>query len=207
METIGNRIKSRREAMGLSQVALGRLIGVEQPSISNWEKNEHTPPRSRIGKLARALHVSVSWLEYGLHTTESSDKLTQPEKPLTMVPIISWVEAGGFAEVTDPHPVGAAEEFIPLPESRETCIALEVGGESCNREFPPGTIIVVDYASKDLRDKEFYVFRYHDRATLKRYRTNPPRLEPYSTDPDFETIFPEDGFEVVGRIIWKAKKY
>lgn len=53
-------IKARREAAGLSQVALGEQMGVVQGAITNWE-NEVSLPRARdLPRLARVLGCSIS---------------------------------------------------------------------------------------------------------------------------------------------------
>lgn len=52
---------------------------------------------------------------------------------------------------------------------------------------------------------KFYVFVASDgEATFKRYRTNPDRYAPYSTDPDEESIYPDQevgrDWQVFGRV-------
>lgn len=55
-------IKRRREAAGLSQVALGSQMGMVQGAIANWER-EVTLPRARdLPRLAKALGCSISEL-------------------------------------------------------------------------------------------------------------------------------------------------
>ncbi len=207
MESIGDRIRDRRAKLGMSQQALALKVGMGQGNVSDWERGKYTPSRSLLPHLAKALHVSVIWLEFGLQPTESRDSVSQPTRPLTMVPVISWVEAGSFADVTTVYPIENAEDFVPVPEACETCFALIVAGDSCNREFAEGSVIVVNYAKKELVDRKFYVFRNGSGVTLKRYRANPPRLEPYSTNPSHETIYPSAGFEVVGQVKYSVKQH
>ncbi|WP_371456382.1 LexA family protein [Thalassospira sp. MCCC 1A01428] len=38
-------------------------------------------------------------------------------------------------------------------------------------------------------------------ATFKRYRSEPSRLEPASTNPKHQTIFPQDEIRVIGRVV------
>ena len=62
---VGARIKSARDAKGLSQNALARLIDDENVSagyISRWERGEHMPSWANLHKLAAALGVSIGWL-------------------------------------------------------------------------------------------------------------------------------------------------
>lgn len=71
-----------------------------------------------------------------------------------------------------------------------------------DRIAPEGSVIIIDYGDRDLIDGRYYVFRLSNGgdATFKRYRANPTRLEPNSTQPH-ETIFPEESVEVIGRVI------
>lgn len=55
----GLAIAMRREQIGLSQVELGRLVGVSKATISRWESGDITNMRrDRIQKLAEALKIS-----------------------------------------------------------------------------------------------------------------------------------------------------
>ncbi|MBN1378961.1 MAG: helix-turn-helix transcriptional regulator [Gammaproteobacteria bacterium] len=76
---LGQRIKSQREAKGLTQDDLAAISGVCQQMISKLEtgRSEHT---ADIIKLACALDVSPLWLE-GL-ADESSD--LAPQKNLSL---------------------------------------------------------------------------------------------------------------------------
>ena len=45
---IGEKIKELRLEKGLSQVALGKLIGVSQKAVDYWERNVNEPKASYI---------------------------------------------------------------------------------------------------------------------------------------------------------------
>jgi SOS-response transcriptional repressor LexA len=70
-----------------------------------------------------------------------------------------------------------------------------------NRIAPPGAIIVVNRSDDRLIDGKFYVFGNDSgEATFKRYRTNPERLQPFSTNPDHETHYLTEEMKLVGRV-------
>jgi transcriptional regulator with XRE-family HTH domain len=54
----GATLKSARLALGLSQAALGRSIGVRPGTIIAWETGRQRPTASRIAGLATALRTS-----------------------------------------------------------------------------------------------------------------------------------------------------
>lgn len=71
--TIHQRIKERREALGLSMQALAAACEVSSwQTVQQWEKENGTAPkRVRLELVARALNVSPEWLMTG---RDSSDR-------------------------------------------------------------------------------------------------------------------------------------
>ncbi len=205
-ERIGERIKRRLARISMSQAELARLARVSQPSVNAWVAGRTDPDRENIPLIAKALKTTVYWLEFG-EGSNGGNTTDKSGLPLRQVPLISWVQAGQFVELFDPFEPGDADEWIPVPARNETLIALQIEGNSMDREFPEKTVIVVDYRDKSLIEGDFYVFRCEDESTLKRWREQPSRLEPYSTDPRHETIFPTSTIEVVGRVIASVKRY
>jgi transcriptional regulator with XRE-family HTH domain len=64
--TLGARIRTARQAAGLSQSRLAELMGVTRSACSQWEADTGTAPRrQRLERLARLLGVSYSWLATG----------------------------------------------------------------------------------------------------------------------------------------------
>ena len=53
------RLKEAREAAGLTQVALGESVGVEQHTISQWESGHRTPRADKLPLLARVLGCKI----------------------------------------------------------------------------------------------------------------------------------------------------
>jgi transcriptional regulator with XRE-family HTH domain len=64
MSTVGERIRQRRVALGLSQRELASE-GVTYAYISRLEANARQPSVKALRKLAPKLGVSVHWLETG----------------------------------------------------------------------------------------------------------------------------------------------
>jgi len=59
---IGEKIRARRQQLGLSQGDVAARLGVAQPRLSKWENGEGEPGPSQIHSLAIALKVSVEYL-------------------------------------------------------------------------------------------------------------------------------------------------
>lgn len=61
--TLGERIKTRRSKLGLSQYDLASLANVRRPTIAELETNRRTSVSSEILKrLAKALQCSTDYL-------------------------------------------------------------------------------------------------------------------------------------------------
>ncbi len=59
---IGARIRAERKLLGWNQIQLCQLAGVEQPYLSRLERGEKIGTPQTIGRIARALGVSVDFL-------------------------------------------------------------------------------------------------------------------------------------------------
>jgi transcriptional regulator with XRE-family HTH domain len=59
---VGPKFRKRRQELGLSQVELGRLVGVDQRQISRWELGETYPEGENLERLLAALRRTQRWL-------------------------------------------------------------------------------------------------------------------------------------------------
>lgn len=62
---IGERIKQARMQREISQGALAGLVGVAQPTVSQYERGVAVPSTDTLSSLARVLRVSFEWLATG----------------------------------------------------------------------------------------------------------------------------------------------
>ena len=62
---LGSRLRARRKALGLSQYALGRAVGVSNAFISSLEKGERMPSVETLVHLCGCLDVSLDALVFG----------------------------------------------------------------------------------------------------------------------------------------------
>ena len=57
--TVANRLVGYRVDHGLTQTALGRLLGMAQPAIARLETEDHLPTLQTLMKLAEALDLEI----------------------------------------------------------------------------------------------------------------------------------------------------
>jgi len=60
--TLGDRLRKAREAAGLTQTELAKVMGISRRSISTYESDESAPRRPTLLAWAMATGVPLSWL-------------------------------------------------------------------------------------------------------------------------------------------------
>jgi len=65
-KTVGDRIRSRRINLGLSQIDLAEKIGVRFQQVQKYEKGTNRVAASRLWQIAEALNVGVAYFFEGL---------------------------------------------------------------------------------------------------------------------------------------------
>jgi SOS-response transcriptional repressor LexA len=144
-------------------------------------------------KYADAFRVSEGWLLTG-------EGEGPGHTPLQRIPILTWVSAGTMARDDGQQDIIGETDAADLdPKGR--WIALRVEGDSMDRISPPGSLIFVNMKDRRLVPNACYIITNGDgEATYKRFRANPPRFEPVSTNPAHEPIFPDGEPAVLGRV-------
>lgn len=61
-QTTGQRIREKRDAMGLTQESLARIAGVTTGTVARAERDEHEPTAVTLDRLAHALRCPVAEL-------------------------------------------------------------------------------------------------------------------------------------------------
>lgn len=120
------------------------MIGVTGQSVSQWENGStKSLEGENLYRLAKALNVSAEWLLTG--HGEALSNIEEGPRIRGHVPLISWVQAGDWCEISDQFNPGEADCWFPCPRahSRHT-FALRVRGVSMEPKYQDGDIIFVD---------------------------------------------------------------
>lgn len=59
---LGERIKERRKAAGLTQTQLGDAVGVRKNTVSDWERGKYKPDIETVADIARVLNTRAVYL-------------------------------------------------------------------------------------------------------------------------------------------------
>lgn len=175
MKTYGERVKERREELGMTQTQLSKAIGGKHGStVGNIELRDG---ESRYTfELSEALGVTVEWLRYGKepkllpgHVATFDENVSPGPDSRGQLPLISWVKAGEFCDVIDNFVPGDAEAWYPCPVSHgPNAYILRVNGESMSPEYRDGELIFIDQRCNYEHGDDVIVRSPDHKATFKR---------------------------------------
>lgn len=173
-----------------AQVSLETLsgdVGISVSQLSRFESGDREPRVSELIKIAQRFRVP--WQEM----------IEEGASPYVSVPLISWVSAGRLETADHVEHEGDPIPIAGLPHG--DWFALRVKGDSMDRISPPDSVIVANRRDKRLVPNGCYIIGDGDGgATYKRFRPEPMRFEPVSTNPTHEPIFPDHEPTIIGRV-------
>lgn len=162
-------------------------------TLISHENGNRDISRKAAEKYAKAFGVDAGWILFDGEAAANLDAYT--------VPLLSMVSAGNLRH-QDGILKSDIERYIRVSDlPKGEWVALQVDGDSMDRIAPDGAIILVDRADDRLIDGRYYIFSLEGgEATFKRYRRNPERLQPFSTNPDHTSINVDGDLYVFGRV-------
>ena len=90
---IGRRIRERRRALGMSQVALAEAVGVTFQQIQKYERGSNRISFSRLVEVAEALNCQLGVLAEGLDASAPVDQLEHLNELLAKGGALEMLEA------------------------------------------------------------------------------------------------------------------
>lgn len=188
---VENQIDTWRVKRKLTVEQLAEMAGTKRTYLNKLRTGERRLNSDMIDRLAKALNVEPHQILGG-----TSD--------FREVPIYGEVPAGAPCCITEgAEPTG----YIQYPTKNPDVFALQIKAQShsMNMVAPPGSFVLVDPNDADPKNLDgfFVIANLAGECTFKRFRLNPPRLEPFSNDPSYETqyITPDSDFTIIGKVI------
>ncbi|MDM1760667.1 XRE family transcriptional regulator [Acinetobacter sp. 251-1] len=157
--------------LGLTRTEFAEKIDMSYNLVSQYiGKN----PTKNIGddtaeKIEKAFHKPKGFLDQsGIATPKQENTNVKFIKP-NMAPVLSWVQAGTFTNVSTVD-MSQVEEWLPLPDECTNCYYLKVQGISNNPDFLEGDYILVDpdVYYGDMQSGDMIVVRKFEDATFKK---------------------------------------
>lgn len=192
MSTIGNRIRNRREELGLSQDELGKRLGYKsRSSINKIELDQRNLTQSKIKAIADALETTPSyimgWDEPDQKFDEEKLKFFDNLFPITVkkFPLLGNIACG--------KPIFADEHFEAYVEAGANIKAdfcLRAKGDSMiGARIQDGDIVFI-HKQEMADDGEIAAVLIDDEATLKRvyYDQENGILQLFAENPQYKTM-------------------
>ncbi|UXR50973.1 LexA family protein [Staphylococcus simulans] len=199
-------IKSRRKELNLTLEQVGNLVGVGKSTVRKWETGDiENMKRDKIVKLAKALRVSPSYI-MGIE----EDQPQPVTLPVKKIPVVSKISAG--------LPIYSEENLIDyiyfatnkLNSDKET-FGLKVSGDSMDKIFQDGDIVVVEKDSVVENGQLGVVMINGYNATVKRIRYNGEQIilipESNNTNHYPQVYGEQDEVKIIGRVIASQKLF
>ena len=194
---IGKRIRKYRKDMKLTQDELAKKLNTSKGTISNYETGYRSPRQDDLFLLAEVLNINID----DLFPPREDNKIDTYN-----IPVVSKISAG--------EPINAEENiesYIAIPNAKENTFGLIVSGDSMDKEFKDGDIVVVEKDAVVENGQIGVVHINGYNATVKRIKYNDDDiiLIPESNNNEHvPKIFNRnDHIHIVGRVVGVYKQY
>ena len=194
---IGKRIRKYRKDMKLTQDELAKKLNTSKGTISNYETGYRSPRQDDLFLLAEVLNINID----DLFPPREDNKIDTYN-----IPVVSKISAG------EPiHAEENIESYIAIPNAKENTFGLIVSGDSMDKEFKDGDIVIVEKDAVVENGQIGVVHINGYNATVKRIKYNDDDiiLIPESNNNEHvPKIFNRnDHIHIVGRVVGVYKQY
>ncbi len=197
-------MKNKRNLLNLTLEEVGNAVGVGKSTVRKWENGEiENMKRDKIEKLSKVLKVSP--MDILRFEDTSLDSL-----PVKQIPVVSQISAG--------LPIYSEENLIDytyiatknLSVDKEL-FGLKVSGDSMDKEFKDGEVVVVEKDSV-VENGQIGVVQINGyNATVKRvrYKDDQLILLPESNNNEHlpQVYNSSDDVKIIGRVVASQKIY
>lgn len=227
--TLAERLKEARTLRGLTQKALGDLVGVSQAAIQKIETGKANQT-TKLVELANALMVKPEWLSSGVGpmrsdakesnigpesewgTVDAWDKNTPLPADEVEVPFLKDIEfACGDGRVQCEDHNGFKLRFSKATLRRvgansdgSGVLCFPASGDSMEPVIPDGATVAVDTGNKRIIDGELYAINQGDLKRIKQlYRKPGGKLLIRSINRDYDDEEADEAdVEIIGFVFW-----
>lgn len=179
---IGERIKSRREELGLTQQQLADRLGYKSKSaINKIELGVNDIAQKRIVDFAKALNTSIEYL-LGMDKKDSEEK-PQPVR----IPVLGRIAAGIPLEMIED--IVDWEEVDAETAKQGEIFALQIKGNSMEPRIVDGDVVIL-HRQEDAESGDIVIATVNgDEATCKRLRKYKDGIELIPNNPAYAPMF------------------
>lgn len=186
MSDIYERIKSRREELGLTTEELAQRMGYKtRSSITKIETGKADIPQSKVKAFARALQTTTAYLMGDDDAREARPSIPAGFEPLpemAMVPLVGTIACGTpiLAEQN-------VEARIGVPAAWRADFALTCKGDSMAPRYLDGDIVCIR-CQPHVENGQIAAVLIGDEATLKRFYQNGDTVTLQAENPAYSPL-------------------
>jgi phage repressor protein C with HTH and peptisase S24 domain len=227
----GQRIRTRRRDLKLTQLEVANYIGVSKATVSLWENDVNTPNGPNLQGLARILKCSIPWLLGGgdeitpdanaeiadaqwlgdIEPWDSSTPLLPDEVELPFFTEVELAAGHGSCQITELH--GPKLRFSRSTLKRKgvdpagaACVLVK--GNSMEPVIPEGATVGIDTAQTAIDDGKMYAIDHDGMLRIKVLYRQPGggiRLRSFNEDEYPQEILNGEQAQrvrIIGKVFW-----
>lgn len=204
--TTGEKIRYRRQQLGMSVRELSSRLGVSHGAVTKWENNQVTGISDKhFATLAKVLDCNILWL------LDLDDAITLgPDNVEELVELPAARTIPIIGEIACGDPILAVENYdgqAGVPADSSADFALRCSGDSMiNARIFPGDLVLIRQQS-DVEDGEIAAVLLDGEATLKRVYKYSGRVELRPENPLYPVRSIEGPDLINFRILGKAVSF
>ncbi|EAW8185630.1 helix-turn-helix domain-containing protein [Salmonella enterica] len=148
---VGERIRERRNELGLTQKEIAKHLGRSASAVTQWEIGATLPNGLNLVKLAEILQVDAQWILSGEHDEEAKSSVDWDNwyaAGALQTPVFTWEEAGNTTDSYDAISISATHRHILTATGGDYEYVLKAKKnhipQSYEVYFPDNASIVID---------------------------------------------------------------
>lgn len=149
--------ESKKNALGITQYTIADELGITQGAVGHYLNGRNALNLSVAAAFAKILQVSIADFSPSIEAEaksmlaheKSNVEYIGPQKKGVQYPLISWVQAGAWAEAMEPYAIDDIDQWYE--SDTKVCgkaFWLRVDGDSMTAptglSIPEGTLVLID---------------------------------------------------------------
>ena len=183
MKSVGDRIREKRESLGMSQEELAKKLGYKsRSSINKIETDARNLTQSKIKSIADALLTTPSYIMGWEEPKEEIPPHFNPMPDMRKVPRVGRIACG--------EPITAEEnieDYDETPSGWHADFSLLCVGDSMSPKIENGDIVAIR-CQQQVNNGEIAAVRIGDEATLKMVFVHEDYIELRPVNPAYPSI-------------------
>ena len=183
MKSVGERIRKKRESLGMSQEELAKKLGYKsRSSINKIEADARNLTQSKIKSIADALQTTPSYI---MGWDEPKDDI-----PLNIIPMPEIRKIPRIGRIACGDPITAEEnieEYDDSPSDWHADFSLLCVGDSMSPKIEDGDIVAIR-CQQQVHNGEIAAVRIGNEATLKMVFLHQDYVELRPVNPAYPSI-------------------